>query len=85
MKTAWKQLCKTADQEADLKDALVDGKRALSFLAELLEKRLDSSYKDQRRDNYEVTHWHLKQADFIGQQRTYKEILDLIKSTNLGE
>ena len=79
MKTAWKQLPETPDEEADLKDALADGKRAFNFLVKLLEKRLESSRKEMVRDNYDCHNWSEKQADLNGVQRTYQEIINLIK------
>lgn len=79
MKTAWKQLPKTPDEEADMKDALADGRRAFGWLTNLLEDRLEKSRKEAIRDNYDVVNWSEKQADFNGVQRTYQEIINLIK------
>lgn len=79
MKAAWKQLPQTPDEEADLKAALADGRNAFAFLVKLLEKRLNSSRNEMIRDNYDCSNWSEKQADLNGVQRTYIEIINLIK------
>lgn len=79
MKSAWKQLPQTPDEEADLKAALSDGRNAFAFLVKLLEKRLSSSRNEMVRDNYDCQNWSEKQADLNGVQRTYIEIINLIK------
>jgi len=81
MKLAWKNICKgKPDKLADLREALADGRNAFTFLAEILELRIENERGTSERDNYDLENWALKQADSVGSVRTYKEILELIKS-----
>lgn len=82
MKSAWLRNCKDDEQRQDVREALKDGRRALELLKEIIKNRIEASHSDQRaRAQYDDVNWALKQADFIGCQRTYKEILDLIDNT----
>ena len=79
MKSCWLQNCKTEDQKKDMRVALASGRPAFERLQEILKQRLSASYDQQRsKTNYDDSNWAVKQADFIGCQRTYKEILDII-------
>lgn len=79
MKLAWKQLAhKDEEKEADIKSALLEGRKALEFLAELIEERIDTERNLDERDNYDLENWALKRADTNGKIRAYKEILDLL-------
>ena len=80
MKLAWKQLGKdNPDKEADIKEALADGRNAFLFLIEILESRIESARNASERDQYDLENWDLKQADANGCIRTYKEVIDLLK------
>ena len=79
MKSAWKRLASDEDQLKDVEEALKDGRRALEYLKKILEERIEASHARQRAHAlYETDNWALKQADYIGCQRTYKEIIDLL-------
>ena len=47
---------------------------------ERLNKELEVSKKSQLARDYEDQSWPLKQADFIGEQRTYNKIIDLLNN-----
>lgn len=67
------------DQVKELRAKLVGSVDVMERLMVILEDKLIASYHAQRSiSNYEDPNWALKQADFIGRQRCYKEILDLV-------
>lgn len=81
MKLAWKNLCKTDDELADMKKGFGNAKVGFEFLVQLLELRINNNLNETCRDNYDNPNWNLKQADLIGEARAYREIRDLVKST----
>lgn len=63
----------------EVKASLLASEVVMKRLKVMLEKRIEESYQAQRSNsNYNDPNWPLKQADYIGTQRTLKEILDLI-------
>lgn len=79
MKTAWKNLAKgVKDKEDDIKVAWADAMNFREFLRELLEERIESARNAAERDAYDIENWALKQADFNGVVRTYKEVIALL-------
>lgn len=79
MKTAWKNLAKgVKDKEDDIKVAWADSMNFREFLRELLEERIDAARNAAERDAYDLENWALKQADFNGVVRTYKEVIALL-------
>lgn len=81
VKQAWFGKKSSDQHKKELRAALIRSSDVLERLSELLSERMMASHEAQRaKTNYDDPNWAVKQADFIGQQRTYKEILDLINT-----
>lgn len=79
MKSCWLKECKTDEEKKEIRQALLNGRVAFERLQKILEDRIRASHDNQRsKSNYDDANWAVKQADYIGCQRTYKEILDII-------
>lgn len=80
-KAVWFEGLSEEDKLALQKQLLASAK-VLERLKEIIDTRTQRSYNTQMSKNrYDASNWALIQADYIGVQRTYKEISDII---NLG-
>lgn len=78
-KNTWFETGTSEQQKKELRAKLISSDVVLERLSEIIMRKLVNSYDAQRSNsNYEDASWALKQADSIGTQRAYKEILDLI-------
>lgn len=71
------------DLKAQDKDKLIEqiqnSRYILSVLSDLLVEKLEENRKSQEaKSNYESPAWSEQQADFIGSQRTLRDIINLL-------
>jgi len=67
-------------QAEDMKTTVKYSGTVLSRLVDILEKEISISERDQLSRDYSDASWAYKQADYIGQQRSYAKVLTIIKS-----
>lgn len=74
----WLKDCKSTEDKEKRKEQLRVSAYTLGVLKRILEDKLEENYRTQRQYDYADQAWPYKQADHIGSQRVYKEIIDLI-------
>lgn len=74
----WLKDCKSEDDKQKRREQLLVSVHTLGVLKDILRGKLEENYRTQRQNSYSDAAWPLKQADHIGSQRAYKEIIDLI-------
>lgn len=64
----------------EFKQLIINSKRALDRLSEILTRELETSEKEQcSAASYDCPNWAYKQADYIATQRNLKRVIDLLK------
>ena len=79
MYTSWTKGL-TEVQKRDLVANIIASKPLLKAITKRLKEELELSSKKQTENTYETSAWAYKQADFIGEQRASKKVLDLINN-----
>ena len=79
MYSSWTKGLKDKDKQQFISEVLASQSFIGRFL-DRLEKDLEASKKSQVVRDYDTPSWALKQADFIGEQRAYIKIIDLLNN-----
>lgn len=76
----WYLGCKTKEERAKRYETITSNLGSLRVLKELLQKKIETTQEQVYSDkNYSDASWSQKQADLLGQMRTYSELLKLLK------
>ena len=80
MDARWFKYCKNEDQKKEIKAYFGAAGYLLDTLAKILEEELNSSIKESsNKESYKLPAWSEYQADRLGEQRTLRKILNIIK------
>lgn len=77
--TRWTSHLKEKKQKEEFKQNVVDAKRVLERLQNILEQDIEQSIiRCEKVDNYEMARWEMFQADQMGYRRALRDITQLI-------
>lgn len=78
MKKSLLMLCRSEEEEVELRQNYVHATLLRKILVEKLQKDIDASHNASLNADYDLSNWALKQAHEIGYQKALKDIIALI-------
>jgi hypothetical protein len=84
MYSSWTKGLSVADKKQFVSEVIASQPFINKFI-EKMEKDLEASKKNQVTRDYDTPSWSLKQADFIGEQRAFLKVIDLLNNLKYGD
>ena len=79
VKTVWISHLKSKEEKEEFLYKLTAAQVALQRLKQIIEKKIEANTKSRvSEEGYKDASWAYRQADLVGEERAFRELLDII-------